>query len=196
VGKAISVRASYTDQFGTAESVSSVATAKVSNVNDAPTGGVTISGKATQGQRLTATNTLKDADGLGTVKYQWLADGTAIHGATGSTFTLTQAQVGKSITVTASYKDLLGTAESVSSSATANVANTNDAPTGGVTVSGTATQGRTLTAASMLADADGLGTISYQWLADGALLSGGDRFDLDTDAGAGGQGHQRQSQLR
>ncbi|PRD64435.1 hypothetical protein C6P64_14470, partial [Malikia granosa] len=66
-------------------------------------------------------NTLADADGLGTISYQWLADGAAITGATGSTITLTQAQVGKTISVKASYTDGKGTAESVTSSATLSV---------------------------------------------------------------------------
>ena len=102
----------------------------VANVNDLPTGSVTISGTATQGQTLTAANTLADVDGLGTnFSYQWKADGINISGATSSTYVLTQAEVGKAITVAASYTDLLGTAESVTSSATAAVANVNDAPT-------------------------------------------------------------------
>ena len=44
------------------------------------------------------------------------------------------------------------------------VANVNDAPTGAVSVSGTASEDQTLTAnASSVADADGLGAMSYQW---------------------------------
>ncbi len=120
--------ASYTDGSGTAESVSSSATALVTNVNDAPTGAVTVSGTASQGQTLTAGNTLADADGLGTISYQWKANGSPISGATSSSLTLTQAEVGKTISVTASYTDGSGTAESVSSNATAVVANVNDAP--------------------------------------------------------------------
>ena len=61
--------------------------------NRPPTGAVTITGTATQGQTLTAGNTLADADGLGAVLYQWQANGADVAGATGSTFTLTQAQV-------------------------------------------------------------------------------------------------------
>jgi hypothetical protein len=75
-----------------------------------------------------------------------------ITSATGTSLTLTQAQVGKAISVKASYTDLLGTSESVTSTATAAVANINDAPTGGVTLTGTATQGQVLTAANTLAD--------------------------------------------
>ncbi|MDO6482017.1 calcium-binding protein, partial [Shimia thalassica] len=47
------------------------------------------------------------------------------------------------------------------------------APTGEVVVEGTPTEGQTLTAdASTVADADGLGVFSYQWLRDGADISG------------------------
>ncbi|MEN9761857.1 MAG: hypothetical protein RI906_1683, partial [Pseudomonadota bacterium] len=172
VGQAITVVASYTDQMNTAESVTSAKTALVANVNDQPTGSVKITGTATQGQTLTASNTLADADGLGTISYQWQAGGANIAGATGTSFTLTQAQVGKAITVVASYTDQQNTAESVSSAATNLVANVNDQPTGSVTIAGTATQGQTLTASNTLADADGLGTISYQWQAGGANITG------------------------
>ena len=44
VGAQISVRANYTDGHGTAEAVTSAVTAAVANVNDAPTGSVTING--------------------------------------------------------------------------------------------------------------------------------------------------------
>ena len=87
-------------------------------VNHAHTGSVGIDGAPMQGQTLTATNTLTDADGMGTVSYQWLADGAAIGGGTGSTFTVAQAQVGKAISVAASYTDGHGTVETVFSAAT------------------------------------------------------------------------------
>ena len=90
----------------------------VSNVNDKPTGTVKISGGAKQGQTLSASHTLADVDGMGTVGYQWYAGGSAIGGATASTFKIGSAQVGKAITVKASYTDKQGTAEVVSSAAT------------------------------------------------------------------------------
>ena len=173
VGKIITAKASYTDLKGNPESMTSAATAAVANVNDLPTGSITITGIATQGQTLTETHTtLADADGLGSITIQWYAAGTAISGATGTTYTLTQAQVGKAITVKASYTDLLGAAESVTSTATAVVANVNDLPTGSVTITGTAATGQTLTANNSLADADGLGPITYQWKAAGTPISG------------------------
>ena len=53
-----------------------------------------------------------------------------------------------------------GVALSAAGSTTVTITATNDAPTGSVTISGTATQGQTLTAANTLADADGLGAIT------------------------------------
>ena len=84
-----------------------------------PSGTVTISGTTMQGEVLTASNDLTDADGLGAISYQWKRGGNHISGAQGTTYTLTQADVGAVITVTASYDDDLGNAESLTSSATA-----------------------------------------------------------------------------
>jgi len=89
--------------------------------NNVPTGSVTISGTAAVGQTLTASNTLADADVLGTISYQWKSAGTSISGATSSTYVLLAAQAGTTITVTASYTDGGGNAESVTSSATSSV---------------------------------------------------------------------------
>ncbi len=99
--------------------VTSNYTLAVTNVNDAPTGSVTIEGTATQGQTLTAnTSKLADEDGLGTINYQWKADGVNITGATGSTLLLGAGQKDKVITVEASYKDGHDTVEHVSSRGT------------------------------------------------------------------------------
>ena len=177
VGQAITVKARYTDNQGTVESMSSTATAVVSDVNDLATGSVSISGTAAQGRTLTVANTLADADGIpasgiGAVSYQWMADGAAITGATSTTLTLTQAEVGSVLSVKASYTDSQGTPEGATSSPTAVVANVNDAPTGSVTISGSATDGQVLTVSHTLADADGLGTVGYQWFAGAQAISG------------------------
>ena len=85
--------------------------------NALPTGSVTISGTFTQGQTLSAANSLADLDGLGAIKYQWSAGGVLIQGAADSTYVLTQGDLGKAITVAASYTDGQGTLESVTSAA-------------------------------------------------------------------------------
>ncbi len=91
-------------------------------LNHAPDGAVTITGTATQGQTLAAHNTLVDVDGLGAISYLWSADGVAISGAAGSSYTLQPSDVGKNISVTASYTDQLGTPESMNSASTPDVA--------------------------------------------------------------------------
>ena len=172
VGAEITVEVSYTDGEGASESVTSAATSPVTNTNNSPTGGVTITGVVAEDQVLTAdTSTLADADGLGALSYQWSRDGSPIDGATSDNYTLTQEDAGAEITVTASYTDGDGTVESVTSPGTSPVANINDDPTGGVTITGVATEAEVLTAdTSTLADADGLGALSYRWSRDGSPI--------------------------
>jgi len=94
--------------------------------NHAPTGSVTISGITTEKEVLTASNTLVDEDGLGTINYQWKRDGSSIDGETYQTYTLAPADNDASISVTASYTDQLGAAESVDSDATAAISRVHD----------------------------------------------------------------------
>lgn len=69
-----------------------------------------------------------------------------------------------------------------------NVTIVNAAPSGNVAITGTATEDQVLAAdTSGIADADGLGTFSYQWHRDGAAISGAtsDTYQLgDADVGA------------
>ena len=72
--------------------------------------------------------------------------------------------MGNVVRVTVSYTDGHGTAESVTSAQTAAIGNVNDAPTGLPVVTSTTTEDQVLTAdTSGIADADGLGSFSYQW---------------------------------
>jgi len=190
VGAAIRVIASYTDDQGAAESVASAATAPVINVNQAPTGTLTIDNLApAQGETLTPYNDLDDIDGLGSISYQWQRDGVDIVGATGSSYTTTQADVGAAIRVVASYTDAQGTAESVTSGATAPVSNVNDLPSGAVSIDNTMpAQGDTLTASHTLTDLDGIsGPISYQWQRNGVDIvdaTGSSYTTTQADVGA------------
>ncbi|MES2152408.1 MAG: DUF4214 domain-containing protein [Pseudomonadota bacterium] len=100
-----------------ADSVATFSTA--TGVNHAPSGAVTISGTPLQGQVMSASNTLVDADGLGTLNYQWTADGSAIVGATSSSYTLSQSVINSTVGVTISYIDGQGNVEHVSSAPSA-----------------------------------------------------------------------------
>ena len=93
--------------------------------NSPATGAPAIGGTAQVGETLTASTTgIADADGLtnATFSYGWLADGVAIAGATGSSYTLTAAEEGKAITVRVTFTDDAGNAESLTSAATSAVA--------------------------------------------------------------------------
>ena len=119
MGKVISVSVSYTDGWGTHETVTSDATAEVGNVNDTPVGVPEVFGDAVKFKTLSAdTSSINDADGLGSFTYQWLANGQIIDGATLETFTLTRQEVGKTISVEVKYTDGEGTEETLISAAT------------------------------------------------------------------------------
>jgi hypothetical protein len=87
-------------------------------LNADPTGGVLITGSPFEGQALTASNNIVDADGLGPIAYQWKSDSDPIPDATSPTYVLQDSDVGNVISVVATYTDLLGTEEVVSSQPT------------------------------------------------------------------------------
>ncbi len=151
---------------------------------------MTISGNVQENATLTANvDNIADDDGLGAFSYQWFRDNVMISSATNSTYILENTDVGKQISVEVSYIDGQGTAESLTSAQTAAVTNVNDAPTGAVTISGNVQENATLTAnADNIADDDGLGTFSYQWLRDNAIISNAtDSFYVLGDADVGKQ---------
>ncbi|MBI5279529.1 MAG: cadherin domain-containing protein [Burkholderiales bacterium] len=125
----LGIEVTATDLFGA--SVTGTLLLTVQNVNDAPAGTVTIDGTPIQGGQLTASDTLTDPDGMGSVTYIWQFSSDNFHWTTittGSTFTPTQAQVGNSLRVAAVYVDGHGTSEQWISAATAAVLNVNDPP--------------------------------------------------------------------
>ncbi|MFZ2724877.1 MAG: FG-GAP-like repeat-containing protein [Methylococcaceae bacterium] len=179
VNKSIVVIASYTDTLGHSESVTSLATAPVVNVNDVPKGLVIINDTTPQqAQTLSVTNTLSDSDGLGAISYIWLANNVSV--GTGTSYKPSNNDVGKTIKVIANYTDAFGHAESVSSASTSAVtALPNHAPTGTVTISDTTPQqGQVLTVTHNLADVDGLGAMTYNWKTGSTLLATGNQYTV------------------
>ena len=176
VGKTIKVKVSFTDDANNAETLTSEATGAVAaKPNTAPTGLPTISGTAQVDETLTADTTgIADADGLdnASYSYQWVRnDGSAdtdIQDATGSTYTLSDDDLGKTIKVRVSFTDDASNGETLTSAATATVAAAANSPaTGAPAISGTAQVEETLTAdTSGIADEDGLddATFAYQWI--------------------------------
>ena len=106
-GSTISVRVSFTDDAGNAETLTSEATGTVEAKPNSPaTGAPTITGTTRVGETLTAdTSGIADDDGLDNAvfSYQWQADGMDIPWATDSTYTLGAPEEGKAISVTVSF---------------------------------------------------------------------------------------------
>ena len=161
-------------EYGTHEFIAGKDVSLGALSNTPATGVPTISGTTEVGETLTADTTgIADTDGLDNVSfnYQWLSSrDTAISGATGSTYTLVSTDLGKIIKVKVTFTDDEGNEESLTSAATAAVAEgSNNPATGAPTISGTMQVGQTLTAStSGIADDDGLASVSYtyQWLAN------------------------------
>ena len=169
--------------------------------NSPATGAPNIGGTVQVGETLSAdTSGIADEDGLTDVSYcyQWIgndgSDDSDIYGATSSTYTLVEADQGKTIKVKVSFSDDADNNETLTSMATAEVAaRPNQPATGTPSVSGTAEVGETLTAyTSDIVDHDGLenATFRYQWIrndgVDDADISGATSSTytlVDTDQG-------------
>ena len=162
-GLAIKVKVSFTDDRGHSETLTSAATETViaADPNSEPTGLPTINGTPQVGETLTAdTSAIDDEDGLtnATFQYQWIAGGSDIDGATGSSYLLTSSEQGQTIRVRVTFTDDAGNAESLTSAATVAVApKPNAEPTGLPAITGPPQVGQTLTAdTSAIDDEDGL----------------------------------------
>ena len=124
-GQVIKVRASFTDDAGNNETLTSAGTGAVAAANTPATGAPTIIGTAQVGEALTVdTSGIADAEGLTNVlfTYQWLADDADINGAIGSTHTMEEADEGKRIKVKVSFTDAADNEETLTSVATTAVA--------------------------------------------------------------------------
>ena len=179
-GWTFEVKVSFTDDAGNTESLSSAATGEVeAKPNTTATGMPNISGTPQVGETLTAdTSDIDDEDGLtnATYEYQWIAGGSDIEGATGSSHLLTDQRAGQTIQVKVTFTDDADNQESLTSAETLEVAaKPNTAAAGEPTISGTPQVEQILTAdTSAMSDANGLNNVSYQyqWLRDDADIAG------------------------
>ena len=132
-GRTIKVQVSFTDDAGSGETLSSVATSPVEAASPPPnrsaTGLPSIVGSARVGSTLTVdTSAIADADGMQDVvfRYQWIVhDGqshTAIDGARGSSYTLVESDEGQRIRIMVIFTDDEGNTETLLSASTATVA--------------------------------------------------------------------------
>ena len=191
-GKVVTVRVSFTDDRGHAETLTSTATVAVAaKPSSSATGQPAITGTVQVGETLTAdTSGIADADGLGNVSfsYQWIADDSDIAGATGSTYALAAADEGKAVKVRVSFTDDAGNAESLTSGATDAVAGLPSSPlTARLENTPQSHDGQT-TFTFELRFSEHLADLSYITLRDDAFtVTGGQvtkarRMDPDSDA--------------
>jgi Domain of unknown function (DUF4214)/FG-GAP-like repeat len=80
-----------------------------------PTGLISFCGPMIVGGTLTSINTLADADGLGTFRYQWMANGKPLEGAIEKSLLIDDTLIGKKVSLEVSYTDLAGNQEQVNS---------------------------------------------------------------------------------
>ena len=105
VGSMISLIVNYTDNDGYAEKAISAETDVIEIPAVPSAGSVAISGDAYVGFELTAVITDENGSGDTPIVYVWMADGVAIADATSASYTLTEAELTKTITVSATYTD-------------------------------------------------------------------------------------------
>ncbi len=113
-------------------------------------------------------------------RYQWLADGKAITGATRSSFTLTKSQAGRGMSVR-----ITGTKAGHASATSTSTATARVMTAGTPAVSGTPVYGSTLTTRTGTWTAST--RLAYAWLADGVVLKGATTSTLKLGASTRGK---------
>jgi len=118
VGKSVSCAVTATNTTGSTAADSNA----IGPIGSAPVNTVApaITGTATEGETLTASDGTWQGYPVPTLTYQWFRSSEAIVGATDATYELTTDDVGETITVTVTAMNLFGTA-SETSAATAEV---------------------------------------------------------------------------
>lgn len=182
IGAAITVQGSYTDDGGINESHISSPTNDVMAI--AFEASISVSGDAVIGGTLTAT--VQDENGVEaeSIVYAWFADDIAIENEVSSTLVLSEEELGKVITASASFTDNRGFTESPVSLGTEPVSRTNSE--GSISIVGTPTVGNTLT--SEINDSDGAtGDITYQWFSNDNPIAGETQANYLVDVAFVGQ---------
>jgi VCBS repeat-containing protein len=165
-GLALTVKATFTDAAGNVEYGTSAASAAVAEIAQ-PNLQVTINGAPVQGTAITVS--VVDPSGNetlagGGITYQWYADGTPVHTATGdNSYIPTEADEGHALTVKATFTDAAGNIEYGTSAASAAVA---EIAGGDLVVSldsTTASEGTTIHVTGVTDGGAAVSSVTYDW---------------------------------
>lgn len=170
VGTQISVRVTASNVSGSAQATSAQTAAVASNIQ-APTNSTlpTISGTKIEGQTLTATSGTWTNNPTA-YAYQWLRNGTAISGATAQTYVLQQADVTTNISVRVTASNSGGSNSATSTAVGPISDSTPPVNTAVPTISGTMTQGSTLTTSNGTWN-NSPTSYAYSWIRKGVTES-------------------------
>lgn len=160
--KQIYVKVTFTDNDGFAETATSAKTVTIPTPPPVEETIATITGIGLVGNTLTATAT--NSKPYNSVTYQWFLNGTLT--ALTPTYVIKTADIGKTITMKASFDLVAGGFNDVVLSTDSIIVNT----TGSVAITGTNKVNNTLTA--NITDADGVPTsVTYAWTIDSVVVS-------------------------
>jgi VCBS repeat-containing protein len=175
----------YTDSItvAAADGTTKVVTVTIAGSNDAAVISGTSTARRTQtNAALTVTGTLTSTDvdnPANLFAAQINAAGSNGYGkfsiTTDGAWTYTADSAHNEFIAATDYTDsvTVATADGTTQVVAVTIAGVDDATTGAILISGTSTQGNTLSATSSLADVDSiLGTVSYLWKADGQAITG------------------------
>ena len=170
IGNALAVYVTAANTSGHNKPTASAPTGAVINIIPANSTVPTISGTAQVGQTLTAT-TGTWTNNPTSFTYQWNRAGTAISGATASSYVPVTADIGNTLTVSVTAANTGGSSPRVTSAPTGAVINIIPANSTVPTISGTAQVGQTLTATTGTWTNNPT-SFTYQWNRAGAAISG------------------------
>ncbi len=170
LGKRITVAVTGTKTGLTTVTQTSAPTDPVATIDFPATPSPTISGNPVFGTRLYASAGSWQTSHI-TLRYQWSAGGTAISGATGTSYVPTADVIGKTVTVSVTGSATGYNTVTKTSAPTAAVQPATFAATPTPTISGTTVYGHTLYGSTGSWQTTGV-TFTYQWYADGNPIAG------------------------
>ncbi len=190
-GKAISVAVSFTDTHGFTETGStSAGIVQESGSENAPIAlaGLDVNNNAVEGQQITASVTEADAGSGAVFTYTWTVGGQTVAGDTGNTYTPTEADEGKAISVAVAFTDTHGFAETGTTTAgIVQESGSENAPIAlaGLDVNNNAVEGQQITASVTEADAGSGAVFTYTWTVAGQPVGDTSNTYTPTEADEG-----------